>query len=304
MPIEYLDRATGKQKVEDVYFGKAIEFVYGDSLISKIFGKAALHLLVKWSFFAWWFGICQSLPSSRKKIQPFIDKFKVDSYEFFEPVSHFKSFNEFFYRKLKASSRPIAVGKNVAVMPTDGRYLFYPNITMADGFVVKGKKFDLRHLLKNTALAKKYDHGSMVMVRLCPTDYHRFHFPCDGIPSKSHLINGWLYSVNPVSLKKSVKRFTQNKRVITEISSELFGKVLMIEIGATCVGSIHQTFTPGTFYEKGEEKGYFSFGASAIIMLFEPDAIHFDEDLIESSKHHIEVRCLLGQSLGRAGPRI
>ena len=66
------------------------------------------------------------------------------------------------------------------------------------------------------------------------------------------------------------------------------------------MGSIEQTFTSGKMHEKGEEKGFFSFGGSSLILLFERDKIKFDEDLVEASKKHIETRGLLGQSLGRS----
>jgi phosphatidylserine decarboxylase len=69
-----------------------------------------------------------------------------------------------------------------------------------------------------------------------------------------------------------------------------------MEIGATNVGSIHQTYTPYQFYRKGDEKGYFSFGASALILLFKPRALDLDRDLLAHPGQ--EIKCLLGQSLG------
>lgn len=297
-PIVVIDRATKKRIQEKVYGQKALEFVYGNSLLSRLFGTPLLHLLIKWPFFAAWFGFCQNLPSSRKKILPFIKQFEVDAAEFDQPVSSYKTFNDFFTRKLKASSRPIAEGTRKAIIPADGRYLFYQNISLADGFAVKGKKFTLSRLLRDSGLASRYNQGSMVIARLCPSDYHRFHFPIDCIPSKPKLINGWLYSVNPLSVKKRIELFTQNRRMVTALDSESFGQVLCLEVGATCVGSIHQTFAPGNFYEKGEEKGYFSFGASSMILLFEAGRIQFDEDLVQSSTTHEEIRCLMGQTMG------
>ncbi len=138
----------------------------------------------------------------------------------------------------------------------------------------------------------------MAIVRLCPSDYHRFHFPCDGTPSKARLINGALYSVNPMALRKRISILAENKRMITEIDTERFGTILYIEIGATSVGTICQTFTPELRVEKGEEKGYFEFGGSCIVLLFERGRVEFDSDLIRNTELGFETRSNFGQSLG------
>ncbi len=140
----------------------------------------------------------------------------------------------------------------------------------------------------------------MVIARLAPVDYHRYHFPCDGLVHTPQLIPGPLYSVNPLALKKHSEILAENKRMITRIETTHFGTVLYIEVGATYVGTIHQTFTPETFQKKGAEKGYFSFGGSCLILLFKPNTIQLDQDLIDASSRSIEVLGKLGQSLGRA----
>jgi phosphatidylserine decarboxylase len=229
-----------------------------------------------------------------------VQKFGVDEKEFLLPIEAFNSFNDFFIRKLKPEARPIVGGSDMAVLPADGRYLVYPNIAEADGFVVKGKKFSLKDLLQCSTLAKRYEMGSMVIARLCPTDYHRFHFPCNCIPSAPFEIKGDLHSVNPLALRRRIEILSHNKRACTLLETESFGKVAFIEVGAMCVGSIHATYTPNAPYNKGDEKGYFSFGGSSLILLFEPNTIVFSEDLIAASKQKMEVLGLMGQSLGRS----
>ena len=93
------------------------------------------------------------------------------------------------------------------------------------------------------------------------------------------MINGWLYSVNPVAVKKNIQIFTQNKRALCELQTPAFGRVLYMEVGATTVGSIQETYQPGQWQCKGAEKGYFEFGGSALILLFAKNTIQFDEDL-------------------------
>lgn len=299
-PIHYIDRANGKTCEEEVYGAAFLKFLYGDGVAGRLLGQPLSHWLARVPALSAWYGKVQSSPASAKRVLPFIEKFGVDASEFAKPADTFTSFNDFFTRELKPSARPIAQGDAVAIIPADGRYLFHQNISKADGFVVKGKKFDLTDLLQDKKLAEEYAEGAMVMARLCPTDYHRFHFPCDCTPGETKTINGCLYSVNPVAIKKNIEIFTENKRTLCKLATKEFGTILYMEIGATCVGTIHETYTPGVLVQKGAEKGYFSFGGSSLILLFQPGAITFDKDLLDASANLIEIKCLMGQSMGRA----
>jgi len=141
----------------------------------------------------------------------------------------------------------------------------------------------------------------MLISRLCPVDYHRFHFPVSGTPGEPRLINGWLYSVSPVALRRNIRYLVENKRVVTLIESAAFGTVAMIEVGATNVGTIRQGFVPGRAVAKGEEKGLFAFGGSCVITLFQRGRIRFDEDLVRTSAEQMEVYARMGDRLGEAG---
>lgn len=297
--IVYINRQSGEREVERVYGAKALELLYGQTLWSKLLGAPLLHAFARNPLFSTWYGALQKRPSSKKKITPFIEMFHVDRSEFLDPVESFASFNDFFIRKLKPDTRPIDADEEVVIAPADGRYRVYQNIETSEGFIVKGEKFNLSTLLQDEQLAAAYAHGTMVMARLCPSDYHRYHFPCDCIPRETQFINGWLYSVNPVALKRDIHIFTQNKRTVCKLQTEHFGTILFIEIGATAVGSIHQTYTPHQPCLKGSEKGYFSFGASSLILLFEPGRVELDADLIEATNADLEIKCLMGQSLGK-----
>lgn len=296
--ITYFDRLTRKKKQEKVAGKFFIDLLYKDCFYSRVISFFFLPLTARFSFFSKLYGFFQKSSISRYKIVPFIKKFEVDTSEFLEPISHFRSFNDFFIRRLKREKRPIVQEENRAALPADARYLVFPDLSAVSHFFVKGKQLDLRGLLKCDSLADEYARGAMVIARLCPVDYHRFHFPCDAIPEESQLINGTLYSVNPIALKRNVKILSENKRVITKLATSHFGNLLYIEVGATHVGSIHQTFQPHKMYAKGEEKGYFSFGGSCVILLFEPNRIRFDQDLLAHSAQNQEVLGLMGQSLG------
>lgn len=297
--IIYIDRQTGQKQIEKVYKEGALNLLYGHSWLSKFFAPWLLPSLTKWPGFSHLYGYLQKHPFSVRKIRPFIEKFHIDPSEFLNSISEYRSFNDFFIRKLKPEARPIDSDPCVAVIPADGRYYFYADIAQCSGFIVKGQKFELETLLKDSSLAQEFQGGSMVLARLCPSDYHRFHFPCDCLPGPTRLINGWLYSVNPLAVKKNIHILTQNKRTLCELRSPLFGRILYLEIGATSVGSIQETYIPHQWQSKGTEKGYFEFGGSALILLFAKNTIAFDNDLLAATEEGCEIRCLLGQSMGR-----
>lgn len=292
--IQIIDRKTGKETFEKVLGEKALAFLYKDFFLSKIF----LFLICKNIFFSKFYGFLQRRKFSKKKIKPFLREYEINIDEIEKNIESFSSFNDFFIRKLKPEFRPISSGESIAVLPADARYMVFQDIHISDGFYVKGKVFDLKTFLQDDNLAKRYSSGSMVIARLCPTDYHRFHFPFDCFASNTRLINGYLYSVNPIAIRKNIDIFSQNKRMITPLYSEKFKEVLFIEIGATNVGTIHQTYSPENFYKKGDEKGYFSFGGSTIILLFEKNTICFAKDMILNSKNKIETKANFGEVLG------
>ncbi len=102
-----------------------------------------------------------------------------------------------------------------------------------------------------------------------------------------------------MALRKRLAILAENKRMITEIETERFGTILYVEIGATSVGAIRQTYTPETPVKKGDEKGYFEFGGSCIVLLFERDKLRFDADLIKNTEQGFETRANFGDSLGQ-----
>lgn len=285
--IDVLDRETKQSFNEKVFGGAALRFLYENPI-----GAPFRELISRSGLFSCFYGWWQKQPWTRGKIKKFIDDYQIDASEFLDQVESFQSFNDFFTRRLKPSSRPIA--SSDAIIPADGRYHFFQDISKVDGYVVKRQKFDLPALLGSSQLAQRYADGAMVMARLSPVDYHRFHFPIDCIPEEAKCINGYLYSVNPIAVKKNIQIFSENKRVLTILESSLFGQVLFIEVGATNVGTITQTHIPFQSTKKGVEKGYFSFGGSSLILLFEKNRIFFDADLRETT----EIYCKMGQSMG------
>jgi phosphatidylserine decarboxylase len=295
-PIQFFNRYSGRLETESVYGDRFLRWTYGNPL-----GRLALHALVKRTIFSRWYGWRMDAARSRAKIAPFIAQYGVDPGEFAEAPESYRTFNEFFYRKLKPSARPVDPHPAAAVFPGDGRHLGFPDVSMRAGFQVKGVVFDLVRLLDDDALAARFQQGTLILSRLCPVDCHRFHFPVGGVPDWPRLINGSLLSVNPVAQRKFPGVFMENKRALTRIESTEFGLVLMLEVGATCVGSFEYTFAPGRPVAKGVEKGYFRFGGSAIITLFERGRLQLAGDLLEQSARQVELYARLGDRMGSRG---
>jgi len=293
----YIDRQTKEQRLEKVYGGSALSFLYGPSK----WGNRLAALFSTTPFISSIYGLLQKSLNSKKRIDPFIKEYEVRLEDFIVPKMGYSSFNDFFIRKVKKEARPICKESHCAILPADARYKIFQSLGEKNvplPFYIKGVRFSLENLLNDSELAKLYESGSAVFARLAPPDYHRFHFCASCIPSTPKLINGSLYSVNPLAFKKFPDIFEKNKRVLTLLQTEDFGQVAMLEIGATNVGSIVETFTPNKFYAKGDEKGYFEFGGSALILLFEPGRIQFDADLTEITKQGYEVLAKMGESLG------
>ena len=147
-------------------------------------------------------------------------------------------------------------------------------------------------------LAEKYATGAVVLSRLCPVDYHRFHFPAAGVPEAPVRIPGPLASVSPYCLRHNLSWLWTNKRELTILHTEELGDVLCLAVGATGVGAIFQTYTPGQAVDKGSEHGYFAFGGSTVMTFFEPGRIQLAPDLLENTANGFETFARMGDILG------
>ncbi len=291
--IEYFDRASKSYQKEIVFADGFMYFAYenelGFFLTQHIFSK---------SFFSSLYGAFKNSHYSAKSIASFAANLKIDIGEAEKPLDEYKTFNEFFSRKLQPKSRPVASAPYLA-SPCDARVLGYQILQDEYIFTIKEQQFSINTLIGDITFASHYKNASMYIFRLCPSDYHRFHFPDDGIPSETKIINGEYHSVNPVALKH-VDSFSRNKRTLTVFHSQLFGDILYIEVGALGVGSIQQTYAANKTIKRGDEKGYFQFGGSTVILLLKSGMIQIDNDILEHTKKGIETRLLMGSRIGKA----
>ena len=291
--IRIYNRHTTTYDIENVAGEKYITWTYESPI-----GKSFLELFVKRKIFSKIYGMYCDSRLSTKKIPSFIDNFSIDMSEYMKNKSDFTSFNDFFIREVTPTARPIDTAKNHLISPGDGRLLDYTNIDINKVIQVKHINYSLAELIGDDEIAKEYEGGTCLVLRLCPTDYHRFHFVDSGVPKENHFIKGNYYSVNPTALERIPKLYCQNKREWSIFKSDNFGDIINVEVGATCVGSIVQTYTPDKAVEKGAEKGYFKFGGSTTILFLKPNTVEIDEDILIQSSLGFETKVVLGEKIG------
>ncbi len=291
--IKLYNRRTGEYETEKVAGAGAMKYLYGTGP-----GKAGLELLVKRKLYSCLSGIFCDSRFSKGQIPGFIASFGIDMSFCEKKEEEFKSFNEFFIRKLKPEARVFAEDPELLPCPGDGRLKAWRDIDTDRLVQVKGFTYSLKELIGDERLAAAYRGGLCLLLRLAPVDYHRFHFVDGGVCGESHPINGYYYSVNPIALERVAYVFCRNKREYGILHSENFGKILYIEVGATSVGSIVQTYTPGKKVARGEEKGYFKFGGSTLLLFLEKGRAAIHGDILEQTEMGYETKVLAGETIG------
>ncbi|KAI5991386.1 phosphatidylserine decarboxylase-domain-containing protein, partial [Pisolithus albus] len=142
--------------------------------------------------------------------------------------------------------------------------------------------------------AEQYIHGSLVIFRLAPQDYHRFHVPVDGMIGKMMDI---LENIVPQAIRSTLDVYGENARKIIPIDSPHFGRVWAVCVGAMMVGSICTVVHEGQRVSRGDELGYFAFVGSMIVMLLEKGMVEWDEDLLIDGRASLERFARVGMGI-------
>ncbi|KAI4764089.1 hypothetical protein E4T52_01065 [Aureobasidium sp. EXF-3400] len=297
------DRITGQINEErmSVYVRLGIRLLYKGLKSREMEKKRIRKLLRSLSFKQ---GRKYDDPASASQIPGFINFHQLDMSEVLLNTSDFKSFNEFFYRKLKPDARPCSAADRpeIVVSPADCRAVVFNQISEAQRVWVKGREFSVERLLGNAYPedAKRYAGGSLGIFRLAPQDYHRFHIPVDGTMLEPKLIEGEYYTVNPMAIRSALDVYGENIRVVVPIDSPTHGRVMVICVGAMMVGSTVITRKAGEKVSRAEELGYFKFGGSTLLLLFEPGKMVYDDDLVDNSNGALETLVRVGMSIGHS----
>ncbi|KAJ5692700.1 Phosphatidylserine decarboxylase-related protein [Penicillium macrosclerotiorum] len=243
-------------------------------------------------------------PASASQIQDFINFHQLDMSEVLLPIEKFRTFNEFFYRALKSNARPCSApdDSRIVVSPADCRSVVFDRLDEATSVWVKGREFSIERLLGDAYPedAARYKNGALGVFRLAPQDYHRFHVPVDGIMGEPKTIEGEYYTVNPMAIRSALDVYGENVRVLVPIDSVSHGRVMVVCVGAMMVGSTVITRKGGEKVSRAEELGYFKFGGSTLLILFEEGVVNFDKDLVDNSKGPLETLIRVGMSVGHS----
>jgi len=288
----FIDRHTDQLVEERNAHSKVLHWIAR----SKFF-RSTLNVLFNRRWYCRLYGLWVDRSASQRNIKKFIQDFHIDVSQIEKPVDQYTDLNAFFSRKLKPESRPFAQDASIFCSPADGKILVYPQLSERTLLPIKGSHVDISALLASESDTRLFHGGSACILRLAPNDYHRFHFPTDGQSCPPRTIDGRYYPVNQLALSIKPDLFAHNKRALTYIDSKCFGRFSYIEVSGFAVGRIIQTHLPGPI-KQGQEKGYFQFGGSTLVLLFEPDRINFDQDLIGHTQSNLEVQVQAGTQIG------
>lgn len=274
-----------------VYDGQAgiVRFLYERPLGRRLAGllvrprvsRAAGWLLDRWP--------------SRLLVGPFIRRNRVPMEDY--PARRYRSFNDFFTRRIRPERRPIDGARDHLIAPCDGKLTAYP---LTDGavFSVKGTEYTLEQLLRDRDLAEIYEGGTLLLFRLTVDDYHRYCYAAGGRAGPISHIPGVYHTVHPrAAAARPIYR--ENTREYQSLETEEFGRVLMMEVGALLVGRIHNHRGAGEV-RRGEEKGFFAYGGSTVILLLERGRVRVDGDIWNNARAGEETLVKMGERIGTA----
>lgn len=293
-PITFWNRRAGRAEQELVYGEGALRWMY-ETQPGRALGEGVLSR--KWVSAL--YGAAQDTGWSARKVAPFIRQFGIPMEEYVE--QRYTSFNDFFIRRFRSGARAFPSAPDAMGAFAEARYFAMEGLDPAQRFPVKGIALSASELLGDASLGAPFERGPAFIARLCPVDYHRFHFPDSGRVLRETRRSGPLHSVNPLALQFKPDILVTNERHVSILQTEHFGRLAYVEVGATMVGKIVQTHSETAPFTRGAEKGYFLFGGSTVVVLGEAGAWTPDGDLLEQSRMGRETLVRLGERIATRG---
>ncbi len=240
-------------------------------------------------------GIFMDSPLSIPLIKPFIKRSGIDTSQYM--MKDFRSYNEFFTRRIKPQKRPVDRTPLHLISPCDSKLTAY-RIGKNSIFRIKGSRYRVSDLLQNEFLARRYEGGLCLIFRLEVDDYHRYCYIDNGTKTENVFIDGELHTVNPIALER-YNIYKRNSREYTVLHTDNFGDIVQVEVGAMMVGRIVNHHGAGEFM-RGGEKGMFEFGGSTIVLLMQRDRAHIDDDILRNSANGYETVVKYGEKIGES----
>ncbi len=270
--------------IEEKEFGKKqLEFLY-----YTFPGRLLLKYIISQRWFSKIMAERQKTKYSIRRISPFVKKYHIHLSEC--EKRKFDSFEDFFTRKrnymteTSSDELPAVADARLTVCSIDENVRLH----------IKNSIYSLQELIAEKELPGKYENGICLVYRLAVEDYHRYVYPDDGYIMRTKNIPGVLHTVRPISEKYRV--FSHNHRICSYLHTSHFSDMIQIEVGALLVGKIHNHKTK--IFEKLQERGYFSYGGSTIIQLFQKDIVQIDKDILKMNEKGIEVKVSIGERIG------
>jgi len=197
-------------------------------------------------------------------------------------AASYRSFGEFFSRRLKQGARPISGGEKIMVSPCDGTVGAFGDIEAGNLVQAKGRDYSLEAFLGGEEQAQPFVGGQFLTVYLSPRNYHRVHQPIQGTVEAALHVPGTLWPVGPTTLGSIDGVFVANERLVS-FSKCTAGSLAVVMVGATCVGRMRasyddivtntgelcsrRSYQPGIAYEKGQELGVFEMGSTVVLVM-------------------------------------
>ena len=311
-----IDRKTKEKKFEDmpIYARIGMHLLFNQSYLSEtLLGEKRVDKLLKDQSFKQGAIYDREDPAVvQPHIQSFIETYEIDTSDLLQPdIKTYKTFNEFFARRLKPEARPIDAPEDPSIITSaaDCRLTVWNNVATATKVWVKGKNFSVPELLGDAKLSESKfgTNPSLAIFRLAPADYHRFHSPCAGTFSAPISKGSKYYTVNPQAVNTQLDVLTANRRDIRILESNipsasgLTTPVGIVAIGALLVGAIGWSDkSEGSKVAKGEDIGWFQYGGSTVVAIFPGDRIKWDDDLVSASEEGFETHVHVGERIGQA----
>ena len=290
--MKYIDR-MGNVTVEENDQDKLLRHLYNDRG-----GRLCLRVLVS-PWISKMAGRLLNTGFSARFVGDFVEKNRIDLS--ICEKQKFSSWNDFFTRRLRQGERSVDEREKVLVSPCDGKLSVY-RIDKNSRFWIKDTEYTVEQLLRNKSLAERYLGGYALVFRLTVDDYHHFCYPADGKKSDNVVVPGIFHTVNPVA-NEVYPIYRENAREYTLLKTEKFGTVLMMEVGAMMVGKITNVEKKSVSVKKGQEKGWFEFGGSTIILLLQHGKVRLVYDLIENTENGYETVVRMGERIGETRKR-
>ena len=240
-----------------------------EDIYSRPLGRLAARVLAA-PFVSFLAGAFMDSRLSRPFIRGFAKRNMIDMSEVLK--TDFSSFNDFFTRELKPGARPLCPDADALIAPCDGLLSVY-DIGPDSRFDIKGHLYTAFSLTENQDIARAFDGGKCLVFRLTPSHYHRYIWPVNGRVTGRKHIRGLYHTVRPGALEHT-EVFKTNTREYALCETD-FGRLLYMEVGAMLVGRIVNRAGQDAF-SRGDEKGYFAFGGSTIVLLLEAGAAELE----------------------------